>query len=61
MKRYEMAAKNDQEPSQKGLQIGLQLVAMLRPFGDGNLQGFTSYMLGPHSILFGLHNDRVFY
>jgi hypothetical protein len=33
------------------------LVAMLRPDGYGNLQGFTGYQLGGNSITFGIHND----
>ena len=39
-------------------QVAVQLVGMLRPVGLGNLQGYCSYAMGPHSLLFGYADDR---
>ena len=40
------------------MNVAVQLVGMLRPVGLGNLQGFCSYAMGPHSLLFGYADDR---
>ena len=40
------------------LNYAVQLVAMIRPRGYGNLQAFANYALGPHSVLVGLADDR---
>ena len=37
--------------------MALDMVAMIRPDGFGNLQGFAGYQLGPHSLTVGVHND----
>ena len=42
----------------KSMNVAFQLVGMLRPRGFGNMQGFCSYALGPHSLLFGFADDR---
>ena len=42
----------------KAMNLAFQLVGMLRPRGFGNLQGFASYAMGPHSVLFGYADDR---
>mmetsp|Transcript_16667 Transcript_16667/g.51483 ORF Transcript_16667/g.51483 Transcript_16667/m.51483 type:complete len:309 (-) Transcript_16667:40-966(-) len=42
----------------KSVNFALQLVGMLRPVGFGNMQGFASYAMGPHSLLFGYSDDR---
>lgn len=39
------------------IDLGVDLVAMLRPDGFGNLQGYAGYQLGGNSITFGVHND----
>ncbi len=42
----------------KAVNVAVQLVGMLRPVGLGNLQGYCSYAMGPHSLLFGYADDR---
>lgn len=53
--------RNEPKPKQKSkpksLDVGLGLVAMIRPDGFGNLQGFTGYSIGSNTITVGLHND----
>lgn len=44
-------------PQQRSIDVGLDLVAVLRPDGFGSLQGFLGYQLGGHSITFGVTND----
>ena len=39
------------------MDLGLDLVAMLRPDGFGSLQGFAGYNMGGNSVTFGIHND----
>ena len=45
----------------RAVNIGLNLVGMLRPPGFGNLQGFVGYQTGifglPLDLLFGVQND----
>lgn len=45
------------KPGQRSVDLGLDLVAMLRPDGFGSLQGFCGYQLGGNSLTFGIHND----
>ena len=45
------------KPGQRSVDLGLDLVAMLRPDGFGSLQGFCGYQLGGNSVTFGVHND----
>ena len=54
------ASSRGQPPSlvPKAVNVAFQLVGMLRPRGFGNMQGFCSYALGPHSLLFGYADDR---
>lgn len=47
----------DKKPGQKGIDFGLDLVAMLRPDGFGSLQGYAGYQFGGNSVTFGVHND----
>mmetsp|Transcript_7278 Transcript_7278/g.9498 ORF Transcript_7278/g.9498 Transcript_7278/m.9498 type:complete len:507 (+) Transcript_7278:115-1635(+) len=49
--------KKDKKPGQGIVDLGLDLVAVLRPDGFGSLQGFAGYQLGGNSITFGVHND----
>lgn len=42
----------------KAVNVAVQLVGMLRPAGLGNMQGYCSYAMGPHSLLFGYADDR---
>lgn len=45
------------KPSSRSVDVGLDLVAMLRPDGFGSLQGFLQYQLAGNSITVGIHND----
>ena len=47
----------EKKPTERSVQFGLDLVAMLRPDGFGSLQGYAGYQLGGNSITFGVHND----
>lgn len=47
----------EKKPGQRSIDLGLDLVAMLRPDGFGSLQGFAGYQLGGNSVTFGVHND----
>jgi len=49
--------KKKQKGTEPSVDIGLSLVAMFRPDGYGNLQGYAGYNLGPHSITVGVQND----
>ena len=51
------AAKQKQKPKDKSIDIGVNLVAMVRPDGFGNLQGFAGYTMGSNGITVGVHND----
>jgi len=47
----------EKKPGQRSVDMGLDLVAVLRPDGFGSLQGFAGYQMGGNSITFGVHND----
>mmetsp|Transcript_56781 Transcript_56781/g.68319 ORF Transcript_56781/g.68319 Transcript_56781/m.68319 type:complete len:526 (-) Transcript_56781:247-1824(-) len=49
--------KKSKTPTQRSINFGLSLVGMLRPDGFGNVQGYTGYTLGPHSVTMGWQND----
>jgi len=60
MKRTKSVMKvtnKEKKPGQRSVNLGLDLVAMLRPDGFGNLQGFAGYQSGGNSFTFGVHND----
>ncbi|GFH52790.1 hypothetical protein CTEN210_09266 [Chaetoceros tenuissimus] len=60
MEKVKNAVSKQKQPKQKGepsVDIGLDLVAMIRPDGFGNLQGFGGYQLGGNNIIVGIHND----
>eukprot|EP00980_Cylindrotheca_fusiformis_P027862 scaffold22560_cov135-Cylindrotheca_fusiformis.AAC.73 len=56
-KKVTKVTNKEKKPGQRSVDFGLDLVAMLRPDGYGNLQGFAGYQLGGNSITFGIHND----
>jgi hypothetical protein len=56
-KQVKKVVNKEKKPSQRGLDFGLDLVAMLRPDGFGSLQGFAGYQLGGNSVTVGVHND----
>ena len=57
MKQVTRAANKQKKPSERKIDLGLDFVAMLRPDGFGNLQGFAGYQLGGNNIIVGVHND----
>jgi hypothetical protein len=57
MKQVQAVVSKKKQPAQRNVDIGLDLVAMIRPDGFGNLQGFGGYQLGGNNIIVGIHND----
>ena len=57
MKQVTKAVNKQKKPSERSVDLGLDLVAMIRPDGFGNLQGFGGYQLGGNNIIVGIHND----
>eukprot|EP00586_Coscinodiscus_wailesii_P010851 CAMPEP_0172513292 /NCGR_PEP_ID=MMETSP1066-20121228/251469_1 /TAXON_ID=671091 /ORGANISM="Coscinodiscus wailesii, Strain CCMP2513" /LENGTH=520 /DNA_ID=CAMNT_0013293495 /DNA_START=50 /DNA_END=1612 /DNA_ORIENTATION=+ len=57
LKTTKAKAAKQKTPSEKSIDVGFNLVAMVRPDGFGNLQGFAGYSLGNHGITVGVHND----
>ena len=57
MKKIEQTVSKQKKPSEGSIDFALDFVAMIRPDGFGNLQGFAGYQLGPHSVTVGVHND----
>lgn len=56
-KQTNKVVRKEKKPGQRSVDLGLDLVAMLRPDGFGSLQGFCGYQLGGNSLTFGVHND----
>jgi hypothetical protein len=61
LRKMDRQAKKPKPKKGRAVNIGLNLVGMLRPPGYGNLQGFCSYSTGlmgmPLDILLGCQND----
>ena len=61
VRKFDNQAKKSQRKKQRGINIGLNLVGMLRPPGNGGLQGFIGYSAGlfgmPLDLLLGVQND----
>jgi hypothetical protein len=55
--KVDKVVKKEKKPTQRAIDFGVDLVAMLRPDGFGSLQGFAGYQLGGNSLTFGVHND----
>lgn len=47
----------EKKPTQRAVDFGLDIVAMIRPDGFGSLQGFAGYSLGGNSVTVGVAND----
>ena len=45
-KQVNTVVNNERKPSQRSVDLGLDLVAVLRPDGFGSLQGYAGYQLG---------------
>jgi hypothetical protein len=56
-KKVDTTVKKEKKPGQRSVDLGVDLVAVLRPDGFGSLQGFCGYQLGGNSITLGIHND----
>jgi len=57
MKAIKKGANKQKKPTERSIDAGLDIVAMIRPDGFGTFQGFTGYQLGGNSITVGVHND----
>ena len=57
MAKVQQAVSKKKQPTEGSIDVALDIVAMIRPDGFGNLQGFAGYQLGPHSVTVGVHND----
>jgi len=57
LKTVKKMASRQKKPTQRSMDIGLGLVAMIRPDGFGTLQGFAGYTMGSNSVTVGVHND----
>merc|ERR1711971_1214316 len=55
--KVERTVSKKKDPTEGSIDVSLDLVAMFRPDGFGNLPGFAGYQLGPHSVTVGVHND----
>mmetsp|Transcript_30224 Transcript_30224/g.46109 ORF Transcript_30224/g.46109 Transcript_30224/m.46109 type:complete len:547 (-) Transcript_30224:52-1692(-) len=47
----------ERKPTERSVDLGLDLVAMIRPDGFGSLQGYAGYQMGGSSITVGIQND----
>mmetsp|Transcript_18561 Transcript_18561/g.28061 ORF Transcript_18561/g.28061 Transcript_18561/m.28061 type:complete len:519 (+) Transcript_18561:87-1643(+) len=47
----------ERKPTERSVDLGLDLVAMIRPDGFGSLQGYAGYQMGGSSITVGIAND----
>ena len=57
MKEVARVANKQKQPTERRIDFGLDLVAMIRPDGFGNFQGFAGYQLGGNNFIIGVHND----
>lgn len=57
LKQVKKTTSKERKPTQRAVDLGLDLVAMIRPDGFGSLQGFAGYQLGGNSFTVGVHND----
>jgi len=55
--KVDRVVNKKKQPTEGSVNVALDLIAMVRPDGFGNLQGFAGYQLGPHSVTVGVHND----
>lgn len=57
LKQVTKTVNKTKQPTERSIDFGLDFVAMIRPDGFGNLQGFGGYQLGTNNIIVGVHND----
>lgn len=51
------AKQKEAKPNDRSVNLGLDLVSMVRPDGFGSLQGFVGYQYGGNNVIVGIHND----
>jgi hypothetical protein len=57
IKAVKKTTSKQRKPSSRSVDLGLDLVAMIRPDGFGSLQGYAGYQIGGNSITVGVAND----
>jgi len=57
MRAITKTTSRERKPNSRALDLGLDLVAMIRPDGFGSFQGFAGYNMGGNSLTVGVHND----
>jgi len=57
MNAVQKTTNRKRKPASRAIDLGLDLVAMIRPDGFGSLQGFAGYQMGGNSLTVGVAND----
>jgi len=57
LQKVNTAVNKQKKPTERSVDIGLDLVAMIRPDGYGTFQGFAGYQLGGNNVICGFAND----
>jgi len=60
LKRLKVVSKTiskKKKPAERAVDLGIDIVAMIRPDGFGSLQGYAGYQMGGNSITVGVAND----
>eukprot|EP00560_Eucampia_antarctica_P005957 CAMPEP_0197824178 /NCGR_PEP_ID=MMETSP1437-20131217/1482_1 /TAXON_ID=49252 ORGANISM="Eucampia antarctica, Strain CCMP1452" /NCGR_SAMPLE_ID=MMETSP1437 /ASSEMBLY_ACC=CAM_ASM_001096 /LENGTH=540 /DNA_ID=CAMNT_0043423719 /DNA_START=160 /DNA_END=1779 /DNA_ORIENTATION=- len=57
LQKVKTVVNKEKKPTERSVDIGLDLVAMIRPDGYGTFQGFAGYQLGGNNIICGFAND----
>ena len=57
LRAVKTAANKEKEPTERSVDVGLDLVGMVRPDGYGTLQGFVGRQFGGNQVIVGICND----
>eukprot|EP00545_Synedropsis_sp_CCMP1620_P000616 CAMPEP_0119005948 /NCGR_PEP_ID=MMETSP1176-20130426/2024_1 /TAXON_ID=265551 /ORGANISM="Synedropsis recta cf, Strain CCMP1620" /LENGTH=532 /DNA_ID=CAMNT_0006957813 /DNA_START=69 /DNA_END=1667 /DNA_ORIENTATION=+ len=57
LKGVKKETSKEKKAGSRAVELGLDLVAMIRPDGFGSLQGFAGYQIGGNSVTVGVAND----
>lgn len=57
IKKISGTVSKQRKPKERSVDFSLDFVAMIRPDGFGNFQGFGGYQFGGNQIIVGVHND----
>ena len=57
LRAVKTAANKEKEPTERRVDVGLDLVGMVRPDGYGTLQGFVGRQFGGNQVIVGICND----